>query len=87
MKLLGIVESVFTLSARGTVVTIIHRSDAVARSGDKIQFRPADGSVLDSEILAIELIKKVKGPCQEAYMVPGHLPLTRIPVGTEIWLL
>ncbi len=80
-------ESVFSIGGRGTVIATIRRSDGAVRCGDKIQLRRPDGSSIDSEILQIELIKKVKGQCQEAYMVPGHLPPTKVPIGTEIWLL
>jgi hypothetical protein len=86
VRLLAKVDSVFTLSGRGSVLATIRCSTDPVRRGDKIQLRPASGEVIDCEILAIELIKKVEGPCQEAYMVPGHLPQTRVPVGTEIWL-
>ena len=87
MKLIGTVESVFTVSSRGTVLAIIRCSDDTVRQGDRIHLEGQDGTFIESEILAIELIKKVKGPCQEAYMLRGHVPQTKIPVGTEIWLL
>lgn len=86
MTLIGTVESVFTLSSRGTVVAVIRRSGGTVRRGDKIHLKTPDGVVTDSEILGIELIKKAGSPCQEAYMLPGHLPQTKIPAGTEIWL-
>jgi len=87
VKLLGAVESVFSISSRGTVLATIRRSEEAVRVGDRIQLRCPNGTHIDSEILAIELIKKTEGRCQEAYMIPGHLPETRMPIGTEIWLL
>jgi len=87
VELLGTVESVFTLGSRGTVLATIRGSEHTVRVGDKIQLRTPDGPVIDSEILGIELIKKIEGRCQEAYMLPGHLPQTKVPLGTEIWLL
>ena len=87
MKLIGTVESVFTISNRGTVVATVHCSEDTVRTGDRIHLKTQSGALIESEILAIELIKKIDGPCQEAYLLPGHLPQTKIPVGTEIWLL
>jgi len=86
VTLLGTVDSVFTVSSRGTVVLINRLSEAPARS-DKVQLKPPGGQVIDSEIRAIELIKKIEGPCQEAFLLPGHMPLSVLPVGTEMWLV
>jgi hypothetical protein len=86
VKLLGSVEDSFTLTTK-TVLTTIRKSDDAARVDDKIQLRSSVGHAVDCEILGIELIKKIEGRCHEAYMVREHFPKTKIPVGTEIWLL
>lgn len=89
-RLLFKVEDVFDISGRGCVLAPVIRDglDFKIRSKDRIQLRTPGGSVRETHIASIELLKPLDGgPCRMAIMLPRNLVKGDVPIGTEVWFL
>ena len=79
---LGTVEDVFEIRGRGCVVV----PDALAtpvEARTQIELRRPEGSVVRTEIIQTEPIKK--GSDRVAFMIAPGLGKSEIPKGTQIW--
>lgn len=86
--LLTVVEEVFTISGRGTVITPAFPkggSKFPIWTGDTIQLRRADGSSTETHIRGIEHLKRIKGGSNWGLLLPPEVTTADVPVGTAIW--
>ena len=56
----------------------------VVRTGDNVELRRPDGTVLPS-IMAINHLKPIVGGSEWGLSLPKSVPPEEVPVGTEIW--
>jgi len=89
MVLLSQVENTFQIAGRGCVVVPgIPRSELnfPLRANDLIQLRMADGRIINTHIVSIELLCGPQVKDRMAFLLPGTIEAKEVSKGTEIWI-
>ena len=86
MKFWSTIEDNFEVPKRARVIVLQQSTtDLQVRRGSAIQLRTPSGRTLDTQIIAIEMIKKVGG-CRLGICLPVEFKKEDVPEGTEVWL-
>lgn len=88
MIFLARIEDTFQIAGRGCVIVpAIPRSELSSklRAGAPIQLRMADGRIVDTFIVSIELLCGPQVKDKRAFLLPATIG-TEIQKGAEIWI-
>ena len=85
MTLLGEVESVFSISGRGTVVVPTLVDDFLLHVGDQLQIRSSDGRIMDGHITGVEFTQHPGKRCRLALLLSKNITRDDISAGAELW--
>jgi len=85
MKFLSKVADTFWIPGRGAVILPEEpQDDFRIRAMTVVQLRAPDGSMLDTHIAAIEILKTDRG-ARMGIMLPREIAKEDVPRGSEIW--
>jgi hypothetical protein len=84
-RCLLVVEDRFEIAGRGVAVIpgVTPSANEVLRCGQRLVLRRPDGSSLESEIGALELM--TPNPRNEVTILIRNCSKTHVPLGTEVW--
>jgi translation elongation factor EF-Tu-like GTPase len=85
--LLAKVESVFTITGRGTFVVPSFLSERQVCEGEPIQLRRSDEKIKNTSILAVESLNLGSGKRRPAFMLSRDIAREDVIEGDEIWIL
>jgi len=87
MILFSTVEQSFTVPGRGRIIVpaTVTNSESIVRNSDVIQLRHPNGTVIDTCIVSVELVKDRSGS-RLALLLPIELPIGDVAPGMEIWV-
>jgi translation elongation factor EF-Tu-like GTPase len=84
--LLAKVESVFTITGRGTVVIPAFLSQHQLHQGEHIQLRSSAGKIRNSAILSVTSVNLGAGKRRPAFMLTRDIAKQDVAEGDEIWI-
>ena len=86
MILLAKVESIFTITGRGTVIVPAFLSERQANQGEPIQLRSSDGKTRNTSILSVTSVNLGSGKRRPAFMLDRDTVKQDVAEGDEIWI-